>query len=532
MFFALLNAGPDLHYRIKGFLQRFLWLQNEILLDQYRSSLLTKAPFFAFLILALSASHLSAGTFIAFGPESYTRGSGTPVTVTNSFTVLNPNAEYTLQINNGGLIDGELKLVSSSIFTLNGVQVVGPSEFNQNVPVVEKPVSLASNNKLSVELRRKPGGGVTVQIVGVDNDPPSVTISSPPNGTTVNTSLVTVSGTVNDATSGVANVTCNGVSVSLSGSSFSCDVPLINGPNAILVEATDLAGNTGASSITVTLALGSVVIITSPASGSVINTSPVFVEGVIDVPVGTEVGVTVNGVVAFVSGDQFAVLVPVDETVTSLTATATDPAGSTGSDTIQITVQPGTSEQTLLFRPSPAIGTAPLTVSFTLNSLEPITQFDLDLDGDGIVDFQGTSLEGQTFSYPSPGLFFPVVTVTDDVGGINTATALVQVLDIDDLNVLLQSKWTSIKDSLRQGNIDDALDSIAEESRERYQGIFNTLSSELSQIDSILTYIQLVTVRGNQAEFTMLRTSSGSVERSFYILFVRDNDGIWRLRTF
>ncbi len=263
-----------------------------------------------------------------------------------------------------------------------------------------------------------------------------------------------------------------------------------------------------------------------------IDTSTVLVQGLVDAQPGTEVGVTVNGVVGLLSEGEFAALVPVNQNVTSLTAIATDAAGPTASDSIPIAVEPLIFEPSLLFRPSPAIGTAPLTVSFTLTSLEPIVQVDLDLEGNGAVDFQETTLEGQTFTYNSPGLFFPTATATDNVGGTDTATALVQVLDIDDLNVLLQSKWTSITDSLRQGNIDHALANIAEESRERYDGIFTTLSSELSQIDSILTDIQLVAVRGNEAEYTMLRIGTGGVERSFYILFVRDNDGIWRLRSF
>ena len=38
-----------------------------------------------------------AGTFTAFGPQNYTRDSGAPITVTNTFSVLNPNTQYTLK---------------------------------------------------------------------------------------------------------------------------------------------------------------------------------------------------------------------------------------------------------------------------------------------------------------------------------------------------------------------------------------------------------------------------------------------------
>ena len=99
---------------------------------------------------ALSLASLSyAGTFVAFGPESYQRESGSPVTVTNNFTVLNPNTTYTIRINNGGLENSEFELVSSSIISLNGVQVVGPNEFNQKVTLIEKPVVLSTSNLMA-----------------------------------------------------------------------------------------------------------------------------------------------------------------------------------------------------------------------------------------------------------------------------------------------------------------------------------------------------------------------------------------------
>ena len=94
-----------------------------------------------------------AGTFTAFGPQNYTRSSGSPQAVIYNFSVLNPNTDYTLKIFNGGLEDDVFELVSSSVFILNGSQIVSPDEFNQNVTYIEKPVILNTANELSVELR-------------------------------------------------------------------------------------------------------------------------------------------------------------------------------------------------------------------------------------------------------------------------------------------------------------------------------------------------------------------------------------------
>src|SRR5438876_6503174 len=147
-----------------------------------------------------------AGTFTVFGPKNYVRGTGAPVTVTDTFAVLNPATQYTLKAFNGGLQNTQTELVSSSVVTLNGVQVLGPSNFNQNVSEVDVPVTLQSSNTISVQVRGQPGGTLTILIVGVDNQPPTITAKATPAPKAAgwNNSNVTVTFTCSDAISGVA----------------------------------------------------------------------------------------------------------------------------------------------------------------------------------------------------------------------------------------------------------------------------------------------------------------------------------------
>src|SRR5260370_21768625 len=56
-------------------------------------------------LLIAGTTSARAGTFTAFGPQDYARGTGAPVTVTANFSVLNPNTQYTLKAFNGGLQD-------------------------------------------------------------------------------------------------------------------------------------------------------------------------------------------------------------------------------------------------------------------------------------------------------------------------------------------------------------------------------------------------------------------------------------------
>jgi hypothetical protein len=57
----------------------------------------------------------------------------------------------------------------------------------------------------------------------------------------------------------------------------------------------------------------------------------------------------------------------------------------------------------------------------------PITSVALDGNGDGTVDFTGTTLEGVTVTFTEPGLYFPRVTVTDNTGTARTAEAAILV---------------------------------------------------------------------------------------------------------
>jgi hypothetical protein len=195
------------------------------------------------LLVALVPSLAHAGTWVAFGPKIYTRGTGAPVTVTYTFTLLNPATQYTLKAFNGGMQNDTTDLVSNSVVLLNGVQVIGPANFNQGVLEVDIPITPQASNTISVQVRGKPGGVLAIEIIGVDNDPPTITasLSPAPNAAGWNNSPVTVSFTCSDRTSGVAscpspfNVSTEGASQVVSGT------------------ATDLAGNTATTSMTVNL---------------------------------------------------------------------------------------------------------------------------------------------------------------------------------------------------------------------------------------------------------------------------------------
>jgi hypothetical protein len=193
-------------------------------------------------LLLAYASASFGGTFVALQPANFVRDTGNPVAVTTSFTVLNPNTAYTLHIDNGGA-QGEFARVSSAVILLNGVQVAGPSDFNKNVTVIEKPLTLVRTNTVSVELRSQPGSGITLQVIGLDNDLPTITatVQPSPNVAGWNQAPVTVSFSCADATSGIA--TC----------STPITVTTEGGNQTITGTAVDRAGNMATRSVTLNI---------------------------------------------------------------------------------------------------------------------------------------------------------------------------------------------------------------------------------------------------------------------------------------
>jgi hypothetical protein len=390
----------------------------------------------------------------------------------------------------------------------------------------------AANQVISGTAMDRAGNSATASVtLSIDKTPTGVTIFSPANGATLGSSPVTVTGTITETLSGIANIGCNGNPATLSGSTFTCNVPLVNGANTIVVDAMDVAGNAGASAIiNVNFAPGPVVTITSPANGATAPPGQLIVTGTVTNSSGGEFGVTVNSIPAAVQGSTFTALVFVSSDTTSIAATATTATGTTASQTIAITVMEAAGSFVSL-RAAPFSGSAPLIVNFSMSSDSVITQLSLDANGDGIVDYTGPLLDQFPFTFTQPGVYLASATVTTAQGSQVTASALVQVFDTTQLDDLLRSKWAAMKNALRIGDINAALTQIAQRARSRYHEGFQIISARLPNIDQILTDISLVEFRENEAIYDATRIDDG-LPMAFEVRFVIDGDGVWRVRSF
>ncbi len=129
------------------------------------------------LFLSLFVSTPSAMGETLFGPKPYVRTKGPANVYADTFSAT-PGEEAMLYIENG-TVDGQHR-VSSARILVNGEEVLGPKAFSAGVYILQAPISLLSDNLLTVELKKgKQGSYLTIEVTqGVQL--PTVTISADP----------------------------------------------------------------------------------------------------------------------------------------------------------------------------------------------------------------------------------------------------------------------------------------------------------------------------------------------------------------
>ena len=269
--------------------------------------------------------------------------------------------------------------------------------------------------------------------------------------------------------------------------------------------------------------------ITSPIEGETINKSKTIVKGTIKTDT-KDLGIKVNGILAEISGNEWtANNIPLGIGTNTITATATDSQGNT--DTKTITVNTNDITQKVELSANITSGIPHLQVFFSASISVTPASYQMDFEGDGVIDYTGTTFENISRTYTTEGIFYPTVTVTDEQGNTYSDTIAITVLSKTEIDALLKGKWEGMKGALAQNNINSVVNYFDTFSKDAYKEMFTALSSRLPQIVQELNDIRLIRVIENTAEYD-IRTIRNGKEYSFYLLFVRDGNGLWKIRSF
>lgn len=372
----------------------------------------------------------------------------------------------------------------------------------------------------------------------------------PPAGTVVADPQVNLRGSINEAGSTVTLQ--NAQALNPQGANpqspqppdlrFSWGLTLQPGSNSVQLSAVDPAGNVSTVTHTLTFSGGGAgtgapqITVQSPAAGATIADDQVSVGGTWSGPANT--GITVNGVIAALSGNQFFAAVPLVPGANTLTIVATAPDGASATSTVQVTSSgPAPTRVTA----SALQGFAPLNVSFTVTSDRPIES----VEGNFAVGFQVCAegfcfepglffvapvTEPIVFTYDQPGTYQAVFNIRHNDGTSVTKTLRIVVQSQDQVDQLLRQTWAGFTTALVNGDRAGALQFFNETARPRYAPVLETLAPRMSQIIASFSDLQRMRVDGEVGEYVINRLIGG-VNRAFFIYFLRDNDGVWRLET-
>ncbi len=130
----------------------------------------------------------------------------------------------------------------------------------------------------------------------------------------------------------------------------------------------------------------------------------------------------------------------------------------------------------------------------------------LDANCDGI--FNQTSFDLFTpleFTYDNPGACTAQVTVYDDTGSLHTASAVIVVQDTASLRNQVHAVYYSILHRLRMNDIDGTLSFFTGSRQDKYRGIFDLLSDDLTGAVDELGELSASKISSNYAELIVTR---------------------------
>ena len=105
------------------------------------------------------------------------------------------------------------------------------------------------------------------------------------------------------------------------------------------------------------------------------------------------------------------------------------------------------------------------------------------------------------------------------------------------LDALLGGRWHEMREALTRNDTDRAARFFAASTREAFREVFATLSEEtLTRMARDMADVRLIGMRRGTVEYDLRKAEVGNdgEERvySYYLMFVRDEDGLWRVRAF
>jgi hypothetical protein len=462
---------------------------------------------------------------VLFGPESFIRGTGKPVTVAKDFSVQQQALSYSLRVQNGSP-EGEAQ-VSSATVSLNGSEILGQKDFSQKTRIYEKPVTLNEDNSLNIKLNSVPGSYLVVSVIGYYNaeDPD---IDNDGDGFSEN------DGDCNDADREIcpdAVEVCDGVDNNCNGIR---DEGLLNvcglcGPD--LEETCDEIDNDCDGDIDEGCPGRISVAVLSPLNNATITEYAVDVYGVF---AGTPSIIMVNEVEAVIDGDTFfAAAVPLSPGENTIAVYVADDSGNTASESIMVNA--ARADHAIRLTANVTSGLPPLKTTIRIHGLFGSLVPEVSYAGPGDAFIEIRDQDEYDVTIEEEGAFAFTAQVTDGAGNVSTDTIELVVLPRSQMDAILRATWSGMKDRLASKDVEGALEFFIPQSREGYRRAFILIIDELPKVVADMSDIELIYLVDDTAKCRLRRIHDidGVLQEiTYYIYFVRDYWGDWKIQQF
>ena len=266
------------------------------------------------------------------------------------------------------------------------------------------------------------------------------------------------------------------------------------------------------------------VILQSPFAGAIIADDQVVVSGTWSGPSNT--GITVNGVVAAISGNEFFATVPLVPGVNTITVVATVLGGNQTTATLSVSSSgPSPTRVTA----SAVQGFAPLVVSFTISSDRAIQSVDGTFTPGS--PFSVSPVTGPlSFTYGSPGSYEAVFNIRHTDGTTVMRSVRIVVQSLQQVDQQVREVWTGFTSALTAGSRAQAMQFFAPGADQRFGPVLDVLAAELPAIVASFSPLLQASVTQTYAEYAVVRNVDG-LKRLYLIQFVAGTDGLWRIES-
>jgi hypothetical protein len=274
--------------------------------------------------------------------------------------------------------------------------------------------------------------------------------------------------------------------------------------------------------------------ITSPIHGSNVSGSDIIVEGTFSNLKGFETGITVNGSLAMVYGNQFiANNITLEEGENTITVIGVDSFGNVNK--YEITIYADTSAADIRLRSIPQVSLSPLETTLKVLGTINIVSSSISCSDPAALEILQENIVEYKIRVTGEGYYYLTVDAEDSEGNTYSDTYVVMLRNRTQLDTLLTNKWNEMKASLATGNIEDALTKFNSSSADRYGTIFETLSTHLPQIVSSMQDIELIYSIDHISKYRIVRNQlvdGTHMDITYHIFFTKDATGLWKIDKF